>query len=146
MAGAAAAQEKEPLYYAFAKYFDARDSIHLVGTVVSAEWLEPKSVVWVKGSADGGPEKLWRVDTSAGSLFPDSEKAMLSPGAKLTIRGFNTKDKSCAVTCRMAPVEFDMADGQRFLGHPGWGKCTVEQLTKETCPDAKRPGPPPAVN
>ena len=147
-ASALAQQPKpEPLWEAFAAVYDANAPILLQGRVVRADWLEPRSVIWVEGVIKtGGTKQLWRVGTGASSLFSEDDRTSLAPGAQVVVRGYNAKDTSCSATCRMAGRDFTLRSGKKILTPTGTGLCSLDQLIHDTCTVAQRPGPPPTVN
>jgi hypothetical protein len=135
----------EPLWQAFAAVYDANAPLTLKGTLVRADWLEPRSVVWLKTGA-GGETKLWRIETGAASLFDVPDRARLAPGIEVSVRGYNAKNQTCAETCRMAGRAFTLKGGGTIAPRIGQGVCAVEDLIRETCTAANRPGPPPQIN
>ena len=147
LAAPALAQQSEPLWRPFAAAFDADAPILLQGRIVRADWLEPKSVIWVEGViGTGEKKKLWRDDTAAASLFTEQERASLTPDVEVVVRGYNAKEASCSLACRMAARDFTLPTGVKLLPKSGTGVCRLDQLLTNACPQAFRPGPPPMVN
>jgi hypothetical protein len=133
----------EPLLQAFAAVYDANKPIVIRGTIVRSDWREPRSVVWLKVGA-GDDAKLWRIDTSPMTLFDEADRSRLAPGIMVAVRGYGAKD-GCADMCRAAGRSFMLADGSRIAPRNGQGVCSTEELIKETCAAASRPGPPPQI-
>src|SRR5262249_6491402 len=113
------------------------------GRIVRVDWLEPKSV-WIEALGAGG-NQLWRVDTGAASFFSDADRSSLAEGMRVTVRGYNAKDASCAVYCRMAGRDFTLATGAKIASPTGTGICSMDQLIQNACTVAQRPGPPPVL-
>jgi hypothetical protein len=135
----------EPLWQAFAAVYDANKPIILKGTIIRSDWLEPRSVLWLKSEV-GGERKLWRVETSPASLFEEMDRDRLAPGIEVAVRGYSAKDESCPGPCQIAGRSFTLADGSRIAPRNGEGACSTLELIKETCAVARRPGPPPQIN
>ena len=94
------------------KNFDSGDSVKITGEVAGVETIDGAVIFWVTakkaekagfGARPGmdvnGAGMLWRVEGSGVAKVKDA--ASVAVGAKITVTGDNSTDKSCKPSCRM---------------------------------------------
>jgi hypothetical protein len=81
-------------HHSFAVFFDEAKSIEIRGTVTEFRFTNPHAIITLTGSAAGGPQATWRVETNAVTLLrrrgwtADS----LKPGDVITVEGWPSRD------------------------------------------------------
>lgn len=81
-------------HHSFAVFFDDTKSIEIRGTVTEFRFTNPHAIITLTGSAAGGPQETWRVETNAVTLLrrrgwtADSLKA----GDVITVEGWPSRD------------------------------------------------------
>lgn len=108
LAGAASAKT------AFAALFDANAPIRIDGVVTRIEWGSENLQVHVAG------EKLWRLELPGlkGMMMAGLDSAAFGVGDRVSMRGYQAKDKSCVRECIGMTREITFADGLRVLLPP----------------------------
>ena len=91
-------------HHSFAAEFDAARPVTLTGTIVTVEWVNPHSMLWldVRGSSgrSGQPGlerrglERWGFELSPpnGLMRRGLRRAMLRPGDRITIRAYPARD------------------------------------------------------
>ena len=103
-------------HHAFSAAFDANRPIHLEGTVVKMEWINPHA--WVHLELEDGT--VWMVEggTPNTLLRRGFTKNSLLPGTKIIVDGYQAKDGSDKGNGRDLTFE----DGRKlFMGSSGTG-------------------------
>ena len=103
-------------HHAFSAEFDANRPIHLEGTVVKMEWINPHA--WVHLELEDGT--VWMVEggTPNTLLRRGFTKNSLLPGTKIIVDGYQAKDGSDKGNGRDLTFE----DGRKlFMGSSGTG-------------------------
>jgi hypothetical protein len=103
-------------HHAFSAEFDANRPIHLEGTVVRMEWINPHA--WVHVELEDGT--VWMVEggTPNTLLRRGFNKQSLLPGTEIVVDGYQAKDGSDKGNGR----DLTFADGRKlFLGSSGTG-------------------------
>ena len=107
-------------HHAFSAEFDANRPVHLEGTVVKMEWINPHAWVHVEVTEDDGDKVVWMVEGGTpNTLFRRGfSKSSLAPGAEIVVDGYQAKDGSN----RMNGRDLTLSDGQQlFMGSSGTG-------------------------
>ena len=107
-------------HHAFSAEFDANRPLHLEGTVVKMEWINPHAWVHVEVTEDGGEKVVWMVEggTPNTLLRRGFSKNSLAPGTEIIVDGYQAKDGSN----RMNGRDLTFRDGQKlFMGSSGTG-------------------------
>ena len=103
-------------HHAFSAEFDANRPIHLEGTVVKMEWINPHA--WVHLEIEDGT--VWMVEggTPNTLLRRGFTKNSLLPGTEIIVDGYQAKDGSNKMNGR----DLTYPDGTKlFLGSSGTG-------------------------
>ena len=107
-------------HHAFSAEFDADAPIHLEGTVVKMEWINPHAWVHVEITADSGAKEVWMVEggTPNTLLRRGFTKNSLLPGTEIIVDGYQAKDGSNKGNGR----DLTFKDGRKlFMGSSGTG-------------------------
>ncbi|MDO8793464.1 MAG: DUF6152 family protein [Vicinamibacterales bacterium] len=91
-------------HHSFAAEFDAARPMTFTGTIVTVEWVNPHSMLWIdvrgaggrpeqSGSERRGPER-WGFELSPPNALMRRglRRAMLRPGDRITIRAYPARD------------------------------------------------------
>jgi len=81
-------------HHSFGAEFDRNKPVHLEGTVVEFEWVNPHSWLVIDVENDDGTIEQWRVEGGAPSalLRRGWTRDTLPPGTRVTVDGFQAKD------------------------------------------------------
>ncbi len=86
-------------HHSFAAEFDAARPMTLTGTIVTVEWVNPHSLIWIDVSGSSGrPEQRgserWGFELSPPNALMRRglRRAMLRPGDRITIRAYPARD------------------------------------------------------
>lgn len=107
-------------HHAFSAEFDANQPLHMEGTVVKMEWINPHSWVHIEVTNDDGSKTLWMVEGGTpNTLFRRGfTKDSLAPGTEIVVDGYQAKDGSEKMNGR----DLTFPDGSKlFLGSSGTG-------------------------
>jgi Family of unknown function (DUF6152) len=107
-------------HHSFGAEFDRNAPVHLEGTVVRFEWVNPHSWLVIDVAQDDGSTEQWRVEGGAPSalLRRGWNRNSLPEGTKVIVDGFQAKDGSPRANAR----DIVFPDGSRLmLGSPGTG-------------------------
>ena len=107
-------------HHAFSAEFDANRPLHMEGTVVKMEWINPHSWVHVEVANDDGSSTVWMVEggTPNTLLRRGLNRRSLVPGTVIVVDGYQSKDRSQRANGRDVTFE----DGSKiFMGSSGTG-------------------------
>ena len=107
-------------HHAFSAEFDANRPLHLEGTVVKMEWINPHAWVHVEVTEDSGQKVVWMVEggTPNTLLRRGFSKNSLAIGTEIIVDGYQAKDGSTKMNGR----DLTFRDGQKlFMGSSGTG-------------------------
>ena len=110
-------------HHAFSAEFDSNRPLHMEGTVVKMEWINPHSWVHVEVTNDDGSKTVWMVEGGTpNTLFRRGfTKNSLAPGTEIVVDGYQAKDGSYKMNGR----DLTFRDGSKlFLGSSGTGAPT----------------------
>jgi hypothetical protein len=81
-------------HHSFGAEFDRNKKVHLEGTVVEFEWVNPHSWLVIDVDNPDGTTTRWRVEGGAPSalLRRGWTRDTLPPGTRVTVDGFQAKD------------------------------------------------------
>jgi hypothetical protein len=81
-------------HHSFGAEFDRNKPVHLEGTVVEFQWVNPHSWLVIDVEQDDGSVVQWRVEGGAPSalLRRGWTRDTLPPGTRVTVDGFQAKD------------------------------------------------------
>jgi Family of unknown function (DUF6152) len=102
-------------HHSFGAEFDANAPVHLEGTVVQFEWVNPHSWLVVDVPQEDGSVVQWRVEGGAPSalLRRGWNRNSLPPGTKVIVDGFQAKDGKPRANAR----DIEFPDGKKlYLG------------------------------
>ena len=109
-------------HHAFSAEFDANLPIRITGKVVKVEWINPHA--WVHVRSDEGDMVVWELEAGTPNtlLRRGLTKTLLLPGTPVTVRGYQSKDRSCDPNCKGSGRDITFADGRKlFMGSSGTG-------------------------
>jgi len=108
-------------HHSFAAEFDAERPLTLSGLIAVVEWVNPHSMLWIDVRSGSGTTEQWGLELAPpnGLMRRGVRRAMLQPGARITVRAFPARDGR-----RIASVQtFTLANGLRVTlgpaGEPG---------------------------
>ncbi len=107
-------------HHAFSAEFDADKPIHLEGTVVKMEWINPHAWVHLEVLEADGNTVTWMIEGGTpNTLFRRGfTKESLAPGTEIVVDGYQAKDGSYKGNGR----DLTLPDGRKlFLGSSGTG-------------------------
>ena len=107
-------------HHAFSAEFDADRPIHLEGTVVKMEWINPHAWVHLEVLGEDGDTVTWMIEGGTpNTLFRRGfTKESLAPGTEIVVDGYQAKDGSYKGNGR----DLTLPDGRKlFLGSSGTG-------------------------
>ena len=107
-------------HHAFSAEFDANRPIHLEGTVVKMEWINPHSWIHIDVVGEDGQTVTWAVECGAPNplLRRGLNKNSIPVGTELVIDGFGAKNGSNTANAR----DITLPDGSNFfVGSSGTG-------------------------
>lgn len=102
-------------HHSFAAEFDRNAPVHLEGTVVEFQWVNPHSWLVIDVPQEDGSMERWRVEGGAPSalLRRGWNRNSLPPGTSVIVDGFQAKDGSPRANAR----DIEFPDGRRlFIG------------------------------
>ena len=107
-------------HHAFSAEFDSNRPLHMEGTVVRMEWINPHSWVHIEVTNDDGSKTVWMVEGGTpNTLFRRGfTKDSLAAGTDIVVDGYQAKDGSDKMNGR----DLTFPDGSKlFLGSSGTG-------------------------
>ena len=107
-------------HHSFGAEFDINKPVHLDGTVVRMEWVNPHSWLVVDVENEAGETEQWRVEGGAPSalLRRGWNRNSLPPGTKVKVDGFQARDGATRMNAR----DIVFPDGRKlFIGSSGIG-------------------------
>jgi hypothetical protein len=102
-------------HHSFAAEFDRNAPVHLEGTVVEFQWVNPHSWLIIDVEADDGSVERWAVEGGAPSalLRRGWNRNSLPAGTAVIVDGFQSKDGKHRANAR----DIEFPDGRRlFIG------------------------------
>jgi hypothetical protein len=111
-------------HHAFSSEFDADRPFTIQGTVVKIEWVNPHSWIHVDVTQDDGTVESWMMEggTPNALLRRGITRTVLTVGAEVIIRGYQSKDPDCEPKCRGSGRDITFPDGRNlFMGSSGTG-------------------------
>jgi hypothetical protein len=111
-------------HHAFSSEFDADRPFTIQGTVVKIEWVNPHSWIHVNVTQDDGTVESWMMEggTPNALLRRGITRTVLTVGAEVIIRGYQSKDPDCEPKCRGSGRDITFPDGRNlFMGSSGTG-------------------------
>jgi hypothetical protein len=110
-------------HHAFSAEFDANRPLHLEGTVVKMEWINPHAWVHIEITNDEGNAEVWMVEGGTpNTLFRRGfTQDSLAIGTEIIVDGYQAKDGSEKMNGR----DLTFRDGSKlFMGSSGTGAPT----------------------
>lgn len=117
-------------HHSFAAEFDRNAPVHLEGTVVEFQWVNPHSWLIVDVEKEDGTTEQWAVEGGAPSalLRRGWNRNSLPPGTRVIVDGFQAKDGKPRANAR----DIEFPDGRRlFIGSARTGAPYDETLENE---------------
>ena len=111
-------------HHAFSAEFDSGAPVLLKGEVTRVEWVNPHAWVHLKVEDDEGNSQQWMVEGGTpNTLFRNGiDRQSLVPGTAIIVRGYQSKDPSCAPACKANGRDITFPDGRKiFMGSSGTG-------------------------
>lgn len=102
-------------HHSFAAEFDRNKPVHLEGTVVEMQWVNPHSWLIIDVTKEDGSVERWAVEGGAPSalLRRGWNRNSLPPGTAVTVDGFQAKDGKPRANAR----DIEFPDGTTlFIG------------------------------
>ncbi len=102
-------------HHSFAAEFDRNSPVHLEGTVVEFQWVNPHSWLIIDVENEDGTTEQWAVEGGAPSalLRRGWNRNSLPPGTRVIVDGFQAKDGKPRANAR----DIEFPDGRRlFIG------------------------------
>jgi Family of unknown function (DUF6152) len=89
-------------HHSFAAEFDASKVVHLEGTVVKFEWVNPHSWLYVDVKNSDGAIQHWKIEGGAPSLLLRRgwNRNSVQPGMKVVVNGFQNRDGALRASAR----------------------------------------------
>lgn len=111
-------------HHAFSSEFDANKPFTIQGTVVKIEWVNPHSWIHVDVAQEDGTTESWMMEggTPNTLLRRGITRTVLTVGAEVIIRGYQSKDPDCDPKCRGSGRDITFPNGDNlFMGSSGTG-------------------------
>jgi Family of unknown function (DUF6152) len=107
-------------HHSFGAEFDADKPVHLRGTVVKVEWINPHTWIHIDVKQPDGTTVRWMIEGGTpNTLFRRGfTKDSLQAGTEITVEGYRAKNGALRANGR----DLILADGRRlFMGSSGTG-------------------------
>lgn len=107
-------------HHAFSAEFDAERPVHLEGTVIKVEWINPHAWVHLRVTKDDGSTEDWMVEGGTPNVLARRgvNRDSLELGTVIIIDGYQAKDGTLKANGR----DLVLQDGTKlFLGSSGTG-------------------------
>lgn len=107
-------------HHAFSAEFDANRPLHMEGTVVKMEWINPHAWLHIEVTNDDGSTTVWMVEGGTpNTLFRRGfTQDSLAIGTEVIVDGYQAKDGSDKMNGR----DLTFTDGRKlFMGSSGTG-------------------------
>ena len=111
-------------HHAFSAEFDANAPIRVEGRVVKVDWINPHAWVHVETRQEDGKALIWELEAGTPNTLirRGLTKTLLTPGAEVTVRGYQSKDRICDPSCKGSGRDITFSDGRSlFMGSSGTG-------------------------
>ncbi len=111
-------------HHAFSAEFDAEAPVRLQGKVTRVEWINPHAWLHIAHVEEDGTTVDWMVEGGTPNTLLRSgiTKHTLQPGTEIVGRGYQSKDKKCAPSCKANGRDVTFPDGRKlFMGSSGTG-------------------------
>ncbi len=111
-------------HHAFSAEFDKDAPITLSGKVTKVEWINPHAWIHVAVVSADGSTAAWMVEggTPNTLLRAGVNRNSIPIGSEIKVRGYQSKDKTCAPACKANGRDLTFADGRKaFMGSSGTG-------------------------
>ncbi|OXE35954.1 MAG: hypothetical protein CGW95_10790 [Phenylobacterium zucineum] len=111
-------------HHAFAAEFDGKAPVLLRGKVSKVEWINPHAWVHLMAAGPDGQVREWMVEGGTPNTLLRSgiDRNTLKPGTEIVVRGYQSKDRSCAPVCKANGRDVAFPDGRKvFMGSSGTG-------------------------
>ena len=112
-------------HHSFGAEFDIEKPVHLEGTVVEMQWVNPHSWLIIDVPTEDGGTERWAVEGGAPSalLRRGWNRNSLPPGTKVSVDGFQARDGSLRANAR----DIVFPDGRKLnIGSSGRGGAPVQ--------------------
>ena len=89
-------------HHSFAAEFDASKVVHLEGTVVKFDWVNPHSWLYMDVAKPDGSVEHWKIEGGAPSLLLRRgwNRNSVTPGMKVIVNGFQNRDGALRASAR----------------------------------------------
>jgi hypothetical protein len=89
-------------HHSFAAEFDASKVVHIEGTVVKFDWVNPHSWLYVDVKMPDGAIQHWKIEGGAPSLLLRRgwNRNSVQPGMKVIVNGFQNRDGALRASAR----------------------------------------------
>lgn len=117
-------------HHSFSAEFDRNKPVHLEGTVVEMQWVNPHSWLQIEVTTEDGTVERWAVEGGSPSalLRRGWNRNSLPPGTRVSVDGFQAKDGSLRANAR----DIVFPDGSTlFIGSARIGAPYEETETEE---------------
>ncbi len=124
LAGLAFSAAQAVAHHAFSAEFDAEAPVLLRGKVTRVEWINPHAWLHIAHVEEDGSTVDWMVEGGTPNTLLRSgiTKNTLQPGTEIVVRGYQSKDKKCAPSCKANGRDVTFPDGRKlFMGSSGTG-------------------------
>ena len=111
-------------HHAFSAEFDANAPIRVEGKVVKVDWINPHAWVHIETRQEDGKPLIWELEAGTPNTLirRGLTKTLLTPGAEVTVRGYQSKDRICDPSCKGSGRDITFPDGRSlFMGSSGTG-------------------------
>jgi hypothetical protein len=111
-------------HHAFNAEFDPQAPVLLRGSVTRVEWINPHAWIHLDAVQEDGTTVPWMVEggTPNTLLRRGITRHSLVPGTEIVVRGYQSKDRYCAPSCKANGRDITFADGSKlFMGSSGTG-------------------------
>jgi hypothetical protein len=89
-------------HHSFAAEFDSSKVVHLEGTVVKFDWVNPHSWLYMDVRKQDGSVEHWKIEGGAPSLLLRRgwNRNSVQPGMKVVVNGFQDRDGALRASAR----------------------------------------------
>lgn len=107
-------------HHSFSAEFDAKKPVHLEGTVIKVELINPHAWIHIDVTGPDGKVSSWMIEAGSPNVLlrRGFTKNTIVPGTRVVVDGYQAKDGSLRANGR----DITLPDGRKlFLGSSGTG-------------------------
>lgn len=111
-------------HHAFSAEFDADAPVTVRGIVLRVEWINPHAWIHLTTTGADGNVTEWMFEGGTPNTLVRAglDRNSLPVGSEVVVRGYRSKDGSCAPACKANGRDIVFGDGRKvFMGSSGTG-------------------------